>query len=206
MDDDLYKGLLAVERLCTTRRANLTQFCHFAYDTFVQDNRRKDVPLTATLLREVIPVEVRKWALKRAWLPHTPNVDAVIREHLAARIEHWAVHGLAPEPEESAQAVAALSASIADEPAGMPKKAEPVAPSSDVALRGGDADPFLTQEQRENAIRRAKEHLETVAAVARACKVNYNAGLRRWARQRAFGKGESAIQKRIEEFLLPYAR
>jgi hypothetical protein len=68
------------------------------------------------------------------------------------------------------------------------------------------SDPFATKEQREAAVGRAKKNLGSVAAVARACHVDYNSGLRPWVRDRTLAKGESKRQTRIETFLLPYTR
>ena len=71
---------------------------------------------------------------------------------------------------------------------------------------GDEGAPFATREQRERALKQAKKGLGTMRAVAEACQVDYKGGLRRWARERRFGKGKSAIQDRIEAFLLPYGR
>jgi hypothetical protein len=86
---DLRKWLLAAESLCKVRRNTLTQFCHAAYDAFLEDERRLGASVTTNLLRKVIPTRVCQWALERGWLPATPDVQMIIRGCVDFRIQHW---------------------------------------------------------------------------------------------------------------------
>ncbi len=56
MDDDLVRGLLAIEAVWAGRRsATETHYLQAFFDTFVGHARRVGTPITKALLHEVIP-------------------------------------------------------------------------------------------------------------------------------------------------------
>jgi len=184
--------------------------CQYFYE---HPDRLKNLPITgASFLRlmsaeRVIRLLLIQYAMLAKWAEE---------EHRASSSP---VTSLSPPDAGSVNAHAGVMVSVAESASSIPVPAA----SSGQSLQGPmeaavnpvsllSAEPpgdegalFATREQRERALKQAKKSLGTMRAVAEACHVDYNGGLRRWARERYFGKGKSAIQDRIEAFLLPYA-